>query len=270
METILLDDISDPFTAPVQDLLDLMSRSYSALEKYVPLEVVEGLQKGKNPVSWELQRDQKIVVFADLIGFSTIIEKISNLKDMEMVMSSFYEIASDAITATDGKIVKLLGDGFMAHYELEQAEKTIQATFRILRELHNLRQNTQSPFLKFLYCGFGIAAGSLVKGNIGSNIRKDFTLLGDVVNSAARLESHTRKTEYALIFEQRFKNLLNDSEDGKKWDIIDLGKYKPKGKKSKLTIFTIDHQHFVFDRSPKDIAKGIDEISSTLQNEGDE
>ena len=257
MKTLLLDQTVDPLITPVQEMLDLMSRSYRALERYVPNEVLEGIQQGSDPVSWTLKRDQNIVMFVDLVGFSTMIEKINDLNDLELVMNTFFSISAKAVQTTGGKISKLLGDGFMAYYPIDQPSQAIKAALSIIKDLKEIRSKSDSPFLKNLYCGVGISAGPLVKGNIGATLKKDFTLLGDVVNTAARLESYTRRSGVHLLFDQRFRELLK--EEGQ-WKIKKLRKYKPKGKFTKLTIYTLKDPAIPFDRSTKEIAREINEI----------
>lgn len=253
MKTMILDDSTDPITTPLRDLLNLMTRTYRTLERYVPLEVLEGIQQGIDPLSWGLERQKRVVLFVDMVGFSTMIEKI-NLAQLQDLLDVFFELASKAIDNTGGRISKLLGDGFMAYYSLKDASLALRGAISIVKGLKELRAVTASPFLKLAYCGIGISAGPLVMGNVGSTVKKDYTLLGDVVNSASRLETYTRKAGYNILFDHRFVKFLAKDHH---WPLLKLGKYKLKGKMNELHVYTLDDPDVIFDRSPKQIAHEI-------------
>jgi class 3 adenylate cyclase len=255
MKTIVLDDNEDPVIAPLKNLLDLVTRTYRTLEHYAPVEVLEGLQQGLDPLEWTLKRQKKAVLFADIVGFSTMVEKM-NLKELQKLLNTFFDISLNNINQTGGRISKLLGDGFMAYYPIDKCKEALYAATSIIFDLKSLRASTRSSCFKLVHCGIGISAGTVVEGNIGSQLKKDFTLLGDVVNSAARLQNHTRQVGYPILFDHRFKSSLSGSLD---WPIKDLGVYRPKGKINDLTIYSLEHPDLVFSISP-------DQISYELKN----
>jgi adenylate cyclase len=96
----------------------------------------------------------------------------------------------------------------------------------------------------------------VLEGSIGSDLRKDYTLLGDPVNSAARLESVTRKTGHAIVFDSRFRSLLRKERTLKK-----LGRYLPKGKTDQLQIFTIPEDAIKFHITSESLRKSIQSLS---------
>ncbi len=253
MKTIALERSKDPVVAPLRNLLDLVTRTYRTMEHYVPHEVLSGLQQGENPLDWELARQEKVVLFADIVGFSTLVEKM-DLVELQALLNTFFSIASKAIKNTNGRISKLLGDGFMAYFPMEDCQQALASAVAIILELKSLREHSSSAFGRLVYCGIGISAGDLVEGNIGSSDKKDFTLLGDVVNSAARLQSHTRKKGFPILFDHRFRNCLNEQT---KWSIKSLGTYQPKGKTQRLKIFTLEHPHLIFEVPPTKISQKL-------------
>lgn len=77
--------------------------------------------------------------------------------------------------------------------------------------------------------------GTVIEGNIGSAIKKDYTLLGDAVNIAARLESSTRDRKHALVFSESVKEMtLLD------WQFCELGSITPRGRKSEIRIYSLN------------------------------
>ena len=255
MKTIVLDDNEDPVIAPLRNLLDLVTRTYRTLEHYVPMEVLEGLQRAQNPLEWTLKRQRKAVLFVDIVGFSTMAEKM-NLRELQELLNTFFDVSLKAVDQTGGRISKLLGDGFMAYYPIEKCQQALRAAVEMILALKSLRETSDSSFTRLVHCGIGISAGALVEGNIGSYHKKDFTILGDVVNSAARLQNYTRQVGYPILFDHRFKKLLSDPIE---WPVKKLGVYHPKGKTNELTIYTLEHPDLVFSIPP-------DNITAELKN----
>ncbi len=75
----------------------------------------------------------------------------------------------------------------------------------------------------------------MIEGNIGSSIKKDYTLLGDAVNVAARLESSTRGQKHSLVFSESVKEMTRAD-----WKFCELGTLTPRGRKSEIRIYSLD------------------------------
>jgi class 3 adenylate cyclase len=254
MKTVFLDSEEYPLIMPIRNLLDSLSQTHRVLKQYVPHEILKGVQNGEDPLAWEFKRDELIILFSDIVSFTAITEKI-NLAEMQALLDTYFGIAFRAITKSGGKIAKLTGDGFMAYYPAAQVAPALLASLEIIRELKKQRQTAHSPFLKLAYCGIGLSAGSVVMGNVGSDARQDYTILGDVVNSAARLESYTREAGYSILFDDRFRNYLDEVPH--LIPILELGEQTLKGKSKTLTIFTVDNADVRFDRTPAEITSDI-------------
>ncbi|MCF8244255.1 MAG: BLUF domain-containing protein [Saprospiraceae bacterium] len=257
MKTVFLDSEEYPLVMPIRNLLDSLTQTHRVLKQYAPYEVLDGLQNGEDPLAWEFKREELIVLFSDIISFTAITEKI-NLAEMQELLGAYFGIASEAIVKSGGRIAKLTGDGFMAYYPASQAASALQASLEIIRKLKKQRETTVSPFLKLAYCGIGLSAGSVVMGNIGADTRQDYTILGDVVNSASRLESYTREAGHSILFDDRFRNYLEKSPTI--IPILQLGEQTLKGKSKTLTVYTVDNADVRFDRTPEEITREIREI----------
>lgn len=257
MKTVFLDSQTYPLIMPIRNLLDSLAQTHRVLKQYVPNEILNGIQNGEDPLAWEFKREELIILFSDIISFTAITEKI-NLAEMQELLDTYFGIAFRAIIKSGGSIAKLTGDGFMAYYPAAQVIPALLASLEIIRELKIQRDTTDSPFRKLAYCGIGLSAGSVVMGNIGSSTRKDYTILGDVVNSASRLESYTREAGYSILFDDRFRKYLDQAPNV--IPILKLGEQTLKGKSKMLTIYTVDHLDVRFDRTPEEITSEIQKI----------
>lgn len=253
MKTVLLDENKDPIISPIRDLLASLTNTHATLKKYAPFEVLDGIQAGLDPLKWAMKRTEMIVLFSDLIGFSTLVENAS-IHEVQSVLNNYYHIGLAKIHSSGGTVSKLLGDGFMAYYPITHAEQALNASIDIINGLADARRKPKFSYEKNMYCSIGISAGEIIQGNVGSMEKMDYTILGDVVNSASRLESHTRKKKRALLFDQRFRQILPENPN---FEILRIGSLKPKGKTQTLKLFTVSGPNIAFEKTPEQIARDI-------------
>lgn len=127
-----------------------------------------------------------------------------------------------------GEIDKLLGDGLLALFsDPDNAVKTaiaIKNNMKLFNKVNNTNLNN----------GIGIGFGEIVYGNIGSESKKDFTVIGDTVNSASRLESLTKYFASDIIISDRLKDKLNHTYSIRKIDKVIL-----KGKNDSMVIYEV-------------------------------
>lgn len=252
MKTVILDESTEDLLRPLRNMMDSLARTHMILEKYAPEQIIQSIQKGLNPLIAPSFHTERVVLFADILSSTTLTESL-RAEVMADMLRAFYEIANGAIKKHGGVISKLTGDGLMAHFTMEQADSALAASLDLLERLKSYR-NGHGPDdpRSLLFSGVGISAGAVLEGSIGSNERRDYTLLGDPVNSAARLESVTRKTGWALVFDSRFRNLLHTQKRMKR-----LGQYRPKGKTETLEIFTIPEPAVQLERGSADLRTRI-------------
>lgn len=157
---------------------------------------------------------------------------------MLLILNTYFEICSRIILSRGGEVNKFIGDGIMAYFSIEQADNAIQACLDILRELRDLRRQAgeDSP-LRLLHSGFGIAQGPVIEGNMGSHYKADYTIIGDAVNMAARLEGLTRTARRSLVVSAGLKERTQAP-----WAFVSLGKYNLKGKEYDSEVYTIDDE----------------------------
>lgn len=236
MKTINLDEDTDVFIRPIKTLLKTVTESHRILEKYTQPTIFKIISSGINPLEASPRAVEKIVLFSDIVSFSTFVEKLP-VESVVSIVNQYLTIVTNIITARSGEVTKFIGDCVMAYFSAEQGDDAIQASIEILTELENLRNSEPegSP-LKVLYTGIGLAQGVVIEGNIGSSVKKDYTILGDAVNVAQRLEALTRTLSWPIVFSLDVKNSLNKS-----WEFVELGTFHPKGKEKPIEIYSISH-----------------------------
>ncbi|QTA81394.1 Adenylyl/guanylyl cyclase domain-containing protein, BLUF domain-containing [Desulfonema limicola] len=257
MNVINLDNNTDMLIHPIKILLQTITESHSIIEQYTQPAVLKILNKGINPITVPARKVEKIILFADIVSFSAISENLP-VELIALMINRYLEISSEIITAMGGEVTKYIGDCIMAYFAPEMADNAVQACLNILSELKKARQSAglKSP-IRLLYCGFGLSQGIVIEGNIGSAIKTDYTILGDPVNTAARLEALTRNVKKAVVLSENVKNSSKGA-----WNFISLGKHDLKGKEKNTEVYYPDHK-LVNDFDVKD--KIIQEIKNLIK-----
>ena len=236
MKTINLDNNVDDLLRPIKILLQTVIETHSILERFTQPSVLKILNKGLNPLTIKPVKVEKVILFADIISYTAISEKMT-LEETLLILNTYFEICSRIILNKGGEVNKFMGDGLMAYFDIGQADNAMHACLEILQELSSLRQNSieNSP-LKLVNSVFGLAQGEVIEGNMGSHFKTDYTIIGDAVNEAARLEKLTREVKRSLVLSDSLKHSAKES-----WSFISLGKYNLKGKKNMSEVYSIDH-----------------------------
>ncbi|MCR1795694.1 MULTISPECIES: adenylate/guanylate cyclase domain-containing protein [Leptospira] len=156
------------------------------------------------------------ILFADIRNFTSISEKHSPAQVVSILNQYFTEMVY-AVAKYGGTINKFIGDSIMVvfgapkHYE-DHAKRAILVGLEMLRRLeaHNYLQITKNE--PTFDIGIGIHTGNVIAGNIGSDARKEYTVIGDSVNLASRIEGLTKEYEISLLISDSVKKKINEEE----------------------------------------------------------
>ena len=204
---------------------------------YVSPAQVEALQKDPSLLRLGGSTKQLTFLFSDIRGFTPISEFYqSEPHKLVELVNRFLTNQSDIIMKHEGTIDKYMGDCIMAFWNApldveDHARKATAAALEMreaLEELNNVLRNEGSPEI---HTGVGINTGLCVVGNMGSSSRFDYSVLGDAVNLAARLESSCKQYETDLIISEHSR------VDGYRYEFID--EVTVKGKTEPVKIYTI-------------------------------
>jgi adenylate cyclase len=167
--------------------------------KYIDPRVVEGLIDRPNLTAAEGQRRLMTVMFCDLKGFTSLSEGMMP-QGLVKVMNRYFSIMSAPIRSNRGIIDKYIGDGIMAYWgppfvsEADHARLACLTTLEMIGRIETLRQEipdllgVRGTPMEKCDLRIGVATGDALVGSIGSDIMMSYTVMGDVVNLASRLE----------------------------------------------------------------------------------
>jgi class 3 adenylate cyclase/HAMP domain-containing protein len=180
-------------------------------QKYVPADVID--QFFSNPESMLVgDKRQLAVMFSDIRGFTTISEKLPPEEIVES-LNAYFSPMVDVVQAHGGIVDKYIGDAIMAFFGApvkhdNDALQAVNAGFGMLEALaaFNTRQ-TQRGRATFAV-GIGINFGEVTVGNIGSEKKMDYTVIGDMVNLASRLEGLTKLYRVPFLVSESVQRLV--------------------------------------------------------------
>lgn len=170
------------------------------LDRYMSKDVVDVLVSRGESFFNTVERRWVTILFSDLRGFTAIAEQ-QQPEETASILSCYFERMIDAVFRHGGIVDKLTGDGIMALFGTpldmpKQEEAAILCALDMKRSLTELREVVGMHELNI---SVGINTGSVVVGNIGSGKTMDYTVVGDAVNVAARLERKTREHETDIL-----------------------------------------------------------------------
>jgi len=152
------------------------------------------------------------VFFSDIRSFTTLSEELGVKGTVEM-LNEYFSIMVECIQNEEGMLDKFIGDAIMAVFGApishdDDPDRGVRAAIQMMLELKKLNSKRISDGLLPIDHGMGLNTGQIVSGNIGSEKRMDYTVIGDAVNLAARVESSCKKYgAHILISELTFKSL---------------------------------------------------------------
>jgi adenylate cyclase len=210
-----------------------------AFARYVPEKVVDNLLT--TPELLKLGGEERVmsVLFSDLEGFTTISEKITPTELVHLLNHYLTEM-TDIVLAEGGIIDKYEGDAIMAEFGAplplpDHADRAVRAGVKMQRRLRELREIWKRQGLPELRCRIGINTGAMIVGNMGSNQVFDYTVIGDSVNLASRLEgANKRYNTYLMISEFTIDYLTPGLFRTRVLDLI-----KVKGKSKSVKVFEV-------------------------------
>ncbi|MCB1306216.1 MAG: adenylate/guanylate cyclase domain-containing protein, partial [Leptospiraceae bacterium] len=210
---------------------DFISR---LLGTYVSEEVKERLLGGG--LNLEGEEKDVAVLFSDLRDFTSLSEELAP-RTVVQILNLYFARMVAVISEEGGVVDKFIGDAIMAYFgapvELANArESAARAAHRMRAELTDLNKTFASEFGIQLQSGIGLHYGPVVIGNIGSPTRKDFTIIGDTVNIAARLEGLTRSMQSPIILSEEVRKGLTSEHR-----LIPLEELSLKGRKEPVVCF---------------------------------
>ena len=210
--------------------------------KYISPDYVDMLVKDPSLMKLGGERREMSFLFADIVGFTPISEKYMKEDDPEGLVdliNNFLDRMTKIILANGGTIDKYMGDCIMAFWNApipcdNHADMALKSAIEIELlgdELEKEMEKLGLPRVKF---GTGINTGTCIVGNMGSENRLDYSVIGDAVNLGARLEAETRKQDTPILFSEF---TLKSFKDPSGIVYENLGSVNVKGKEEPVKIY---------------------------------
>jgi adenylate cyclase len=209
----------------------------SLFGQYVPPELVEKMSEEPEKYSMDGRSAELTVLFSDVRGFTTISESLDP-RDLRLLINEFLTALSEVIrTQHLGTIDKYMGDCVMAFwgapiYDPDHAKHAVLAGLDMQRAMRDLAPKLRERGWPEIHIGVGINTGKMTVGDMGSQIRRAYTVMGDAVNQASRFEGITKQYGVGMIVGATTRDACKDS-------IVfrELDRVRVKGKELPVTIF---------------------------------
>ena len=175
--------------------------------QYIPRELVSEMTDNPKHYGFEGVSREMSVLFADICGFTNISESLTAAK-LKDLLNRFFTPMTRVIFESRGTIDKYVGDMIMAFWgapliDEENAANAVEAAFGMLEEVEILKKEFLAEGLPPFEIGIGINTGVMNVGDMGSEYRRAYTVIGDSVNLASRLEGLTRYYDLPLVIGEK-------------------------------------------------------------------
>ena len=182
------------------------------------------------------------VLFSDIRGFTTHAEEMG-AQGTVAFLNEYFTIMVELITAEGGMLDKFIGDAIMAAFGLpiahdDDEDRAVRAAIEMIRGCRRYSEERVRRGLKPVQMGIGLNTGMVVSGNIGSSRRMDYTIIGDGVNLASRLESACKMYAAELLISEGTWRRLRGTYRAREIDVVVV-----KGKTEPVAVFEVLEYH---------------------------
>lgn len=211
----------------------------AAFDKYMSSEVVEEIMRNPEAIKLGGEKKEISILFSDIAGFTTISEKMTP-EDLVALLNRYLSAMTSIIKTTHrGNVNKYLGDGIMALFgapldDPKHASLACYAALDCQAELARLRRIWVEEGLPEIGARIGINSGPCIVGNMGSEERMEYTVTGDSVNLASRLEGASKYYDTLILIGQRTAELAQNDVEVREIDLL-----RVKGKKEPVVVFEL-------------------------------
>jgi adenylate cyclase len=210
-------------------------------EHYLEPKMVKKLQQNPDLLKLGGETKELTFMFSDIRGFTPLSEKYqSNPADLTKVINKFLTPMTNIIMKNGGTIDKYMGDCIMAFWNApidtpNHKELAIKSALEMMDKLKELNETDGFGEGNKINIGIGINTGKCIVGNMGSDQRFDYSVIGDPVNLASRLEGVSKNYDATLVIGEDTYRGISKLYKFKKLDDVQV-----KGKSNKVTIYTIE------------------------------
>jgi adenylate cyclase len=214
------------------------SRLRGAFQYYLNESVMEQMLRHPEKLKLGGEKRELTVLFSDIRGFTTLSERMQP-EALVKFINSYLTPMTQIVFSDGGTLDKYIGDALMAFWgapvdQPDHALRACRAAVRFSEKLEELKVTWRAHGLPSLDIGVGINSGPMIVGNMGSDIRFDYTVMGDAVNLASRLEGTSKTYGVRLLMSEATYLQVKDAVVARR-----LGAVRVKGKQVPVRIYEL-------------------------------
>ena len=216
--------------------LEEKERIKDAFGRFVNKEMAEMAEKGEIQLGGEIK--PATIFFSDIRSFTAISEKLTP-SEVVSFLNEYMTLMVDCVNDTNGVVDKYIGDAIMAVWGTpishgNDAENAINGALMMRTALRKFNQNRGGERKPIIKIGCGLNSGDVLAGQIGSDERMEYTVIGDAVNLASRIEALNKPMGTDILVSQGTADLVEGI-----FDLVPMNKIKVKGKSEPQQIYAV-------------------------------
>lgn len=209
-----------------------------AMGKYLSQDIMKNVVQNIDDIKLGGKRANVTVLFADIRGFTSMSEKMT-AEEVSVILNEYFTEIEPIITKYNGVINKFIGDAVMAIFgepiqDINHPQNAVKCAYEMLKTVDRLQDKWLFEGKPKIEIGIGINTGEAFVGNIGSEKRLEYTVIGDTVNLASRIESYNKvyRTNF-LISSSTYSYVCAMA------DVIKISEVQIRGKSKKMDIYEV-------------------------------
>ena len=215
-----------------------LRQTRGVLERYVAPQLVDYVMSNLGAIHLKGDKRELTILISDVRNFTTMTEK-SDPEELIALLDDYLAAMTEIIFKHNGIVDKFIGDGILAYWgaftpEKNHAEEAALAALEMIERLKELNRQWESQGKQPIAIGIGINTGKVTFGNIGKGKKIEFTVIGDAVNLAARLEGLNKEFGTSIVISEETRARLGEHAETRT-----LGGVKVKGKTIETQVYEL-------------------------------
>ena len=215
-----------------------LEKAVKRFAQYVPETVVAEVLKVSEDNFLKGERQTATVLFCDIRNFTPLGEAFPPEEVVEF-LNAFYATLTDVVNRHEGSVIQFVGDEVFAAFGAPVANphnerNAVYCALEMLEKCRQLSETYAHKFGRHIAVGIGINVGEVIAGNMGSQARVNYAVLGDTVNTAKRIETLTRDLENVILINQCVYERVSHLIEASPWEPVTV-----KGKRDPLHVYEL-------------------------------
>ncbi len=209
-----------------------------AMGKYLSKDIMQNVVSNIDDLKLGGKRAVVTVIFSDIRGFTSLSEKMT-AEEVSIILNEYFAEMEPIISKYNGVINKFIGDAVMAIFgepiqDINHPQNAVKCAYEMLKKVEYLREKWLFEGKPKIEIGVGINTGEVFIGNIGTENRMEYTVIGDTVNLASRIESYNKVYKTNLLVSASTYSHIADIAD-----VIKISEVQIRGKAKKMNIYEV-------------------------------